>query len=279
MRRFATTIGSHMVTAAVVGAGAFGLWRMVPATGVAAATELKEARGGSPSDGTTRGGFADVIEAVRPAVVNIATRGYRLTGVPHRGEPGAPPLLNEFFRHFFERQSSAGPDRSHSRATGSGFVIDPQGLVVTNHHVVAGAEEIVVTLDDGSSYQAQAVGMDRNTDLALLRIEADEPLPFVAFGDSDAMRVGDWVIAIGNPFGLGGTATTGIVSARGRDLRSGPFDDFLQIDAPINRGKLAIYVTQVAPTCCGPGLRQTRGAHRCAVIFGDQATALHPKTA
>lgn len=107
---------------------------------------------------------------------------------------------------------------------------------MTNHHVVEGADEIVVTLDDGSQHQAEVVGIDRKTDLALLTIETEQPLPFVTFGDSDAMRVGDWVIAIGNPFGLGGTATTGIVSARGRDLRNGPFDDFLQIDAPINHG-------------------------------------------
>ncbi len=119
---------------------------------------------------------------------------------------------------------------------GSGFIVAPDGYVVTNNHVVEGADEIAVTLDDGTKHEAELVGTDPKTDLALLKIEAEGPLPYARFGESDVTRVGDWVIAIGNPFGLGGTATTGIVSARGRDIQSGPFDDFLQIDAPINRG-------------------------------------------
>jgi serine protease Do len=119
---------------------------------------------------------------------------------------------------------------------GSGVIVDPDGYVVTNNHVIEGADEITVTLDDGSHHTAELLGSDPKTDLALLKIETDGLLPYARFGDSDVARVGDWVIAIGNPFGLGGTATTGIVSARGRDIQSGPFDDFLQIDAPINRG-------------------------------------------
>jgi serine protease Do len=119
---------------------------------------------------------------------------------------------------------------------GSGFIIDPNGLVVTNNHVIEGATEIFITMNDGKRHQAELVGRDPKTDLALLKIEVGEDLPYADFGDSESTRAGDWVIAIGNPFGLGGTATTGIVSARGRDIQAGPFDDFLQIDAPINQG-------------------------------------------
>jgi serine protease Do len=119
---------------------------------------------------------------------------------------------------------------------GSGFIVDAEGYVVTNHHVVERADRIQVITNDGQRHDAELVGSDAKTDLAVLKIESSEPLPYARFGDSDSTRIGDWVIAIGNPFGLGGTATTGIVSARGRDIRSGPFDDFLQVDAPINQG-------------------------------------------
>lgn len=121
-------------------------------------------------------------------------------------------------------------------ALGSGFIIDPDGYVVTNNHVIDGADEITVILEGGDRLEAKVVGRDAKTDLALLKIDADEPLPYVSFGDSDAARVGDWVVAVGNPFGLGGSVTAGIISARGRDIHAGPFDDFLQVDAPINRG-------------------------------------------
>lgn len=146
--------------------------------------------------------------------------------------------MEEFFRRFFERQSAPEPraEMPEVRSMGSGFIVDPEGLVVTNNHVIEGASEIIVTLNDGERHPAELVGRDPKTDLALLRIEVDEPLPYADFGDSESTRAGDWVIAIGNPFGLGGTATTGIVSARGRDIQAGPFDDFLQIDAPINQG-------------------------------------------
>jgi serine protease Do len=121
-------------------------------------------------------------------------------------------------------------------ALGSGFIIDPSGYVVTNNHVVEEATDIKVTLSTGQEYAAKLIGTDAKTDLALLKIDAAARLPVVSFGNSDKMRVGDWVLAVGNPFGLGGTVTTGIISARGRDLRNGPFDDFLQIDASINQG-------------------------------------------
>jgi serine protease Do len=129
------------------------------------------------------------------------------------------------------------PERNVQRvALGSGFIIDPSGYVVTNNHVVANADKVTVIFQDDSKHPAKVVGRDSKTDLALLKIDAKQPLPYVTWGDSNAEQVGDWVLAVGNPFGLGGTVSSGIISARGRDIHSGPYDDFLQIDASINRG-------------------------------------------
>ncbi|MGI9316417.1 MAG: DegQ family serine endoprotease [bacterium] len=187
-------------------------------------------------------GFADLIEAVKPAVVNISVTG---TVSSSRGAPGfrgQSPELEEFFKRFFgdEFKMPEGeqglPFERKTTAVGSGFVIDPEGLVVTNNHVIEGADEIEVVFDDGTRIPAELKGIDAKTDLALLEIKGDSPFPFVKFGQSETARVGDWVVAIGNPFGLGGTTTKGIISARGRDIRSGPLDDFIQIDAAINRG-------------------------------------------
>jgi serine protease Do len=183
--------------------------------------------------------FADLIEEVSPAVVNIQTTGEReVRGqqpFQFRFPDGSP--FDEYFRRFFDQPFGEMQPRSRRfSAQGSGFIVDPSGFIVTNNHVVDEAGEITVILHDGTHYTAEVQGSDPQTDLAVLKIEADEPLPFVSFGDSDAARVGDWVLAIGNPFGLGHTATSGIISARGRDIRQGPFDDFIQIDAPINRG-------------------------------------------
>src|SRR5690606_3876426 len=119
---------------------------------------------------------------------------------------------------------------------GSGFVIDPSGLIVTNNHVIKDADQILVRFHDDSSLEAEVVGRDPKTDLALLKVQADKPLPALTLGDSTTARVGDWVIAIGNPFGLGGSVTAGIISARQRDINAGPYDDFIQTDASINRG-------------------------------------------
>jgi len=189
--------------------------------------------------------FADLAQRLSPAVVNISTtqvvkRGARNpdgggTG-PERPRfvPGSP--FQEFFREFFDRQQRRGtPDRKVT-SLGSGFVIDATGLIVTNNHVIAEADEITVTFADDTKLAASVVGRDAKTDLALLRVKPKKPLTAVRFGNSDGARVGDWVVAIGNPFGLGGTVTAGIVSARHRDINSGPYDDFIQTDASINRG-------------------------------------------
>lgn len=181
--------------------------------------------------------FADLVEKVKPAVVNIATtekparQANRLPQSPF--PPGSP--LEEFFRQFGEQQQQQR-ERGPQHALGSGFIIDASGYVVTNNHVVDGADKIVVTLEDGRELPATVRGRDAKTDLALLKIESKTPLPYVAFGDSDKARIGDWVVAVGNPFGLGGSVSAGIVSARGRNLNNGPYDNFLQIDAPINPG-------------------------------------------
>ena len=197
-------------------------------------------------------GFADLVEAVRPAVVNISARTVQPASLQnkhmdpnwpeqrHGGrqfEFDGPPEMRRFMERFFGEsfpQMPRGP--MDSRSLGSGFIIDAEGLVVTNHHVIRGADEIEVILDSGEALPAVVRGVDRRTDLALLEIETDKPLPYASFGDSDTARVGDWVIAIGNPFGLGGTTTSGIVSARGRDINNGPYVDYIQIDASINRG-------------------------------------------
>lgn len=191
-------------------------------------------------------GFSDLAEKVRPAVVNIATEQRVAAGPRGPGEFQIPPGLRgspfeEFLRRFMqppgqgEGPSEPGPGPRAS-ALGSGFIIDSSGYVVTNSHVVREAGKVTVTLHDGSKLDARVVGRDDKTDVALVKVETERPLPFVTWGDSDATKVGDWVLAVGNPFGLGGTVTAGIVSARGRDIQSGPFDDYLQIDAPINRG-------------------------------------------
>ena len=181
------------------------------------------------------GGYADLVEKVAPAVVNVFTT----QPAPEAGAssspfaPGGP--LEEFARRFGIPVPPGGQQRP-ANALGSGFVIDPSGYVVTNNHVIDGAAEIRVKMADQKEYPATLVGTDPETDLALLKVSAPKPLPSVAFGDSEALRVGDPVIAVGNPFGLGGTVTVGIISARGRDINSGPYDNFIQTDAAINRG-------------------------------------------
>ncbi len=177
--------------------------------------------------------FADLVEQLTPAVVNISTT-QEAPANPHGGGEGA----DEFFDYFGlpNPHDEGAPNGQPVTSLGSGFIVDASGLVVTNNHVIKGASAIMVILEDETQLVAELLGRDTRTDLALLKVEADGPLPFVQFGDSDGARVGDWVIAIGNPFGLGNTVTAGIVSARGRDINAGPYDDFIQTDAPINRG-------------------------------------------
>jgi serine protease Do len=190
-------------------------------------------------------GFAPLVARVKPAVVQIATvsrpgesdqsQDQQSPGEQNRQLQQMPGPFGDMFRHYFEQQQGGG-QMAEQRALGSGFIVDPAGYIVTNNHVVDGARQVSVTLTDGNKYKAKVIGRDAKTDLALLKIDAGHSLPYVAFGDSDNEQEGDWVIAVGNPFGLGGTVTAGIVSAHGRNINSGPYDDFIQIDAPINPG-------------------------------------------
>jgi len=178
--------------------------------------------------------FADLAAKLLPTVVNIATT-QTLKAPPPSAIPNVPPgsPLEDLFKNFL------GPNAErpkHVTSLGSGFVIDPAGFIVTNNHVIEDSDQIAVTLNDGSSLPAKIVGRDAKTDLALLKVMPKKPLPAAHFGDSDKARIGDWVMAIGDPFGLGSTVTAGIVSARNRDINAGPYDDFIQTDAPINRG-------------------------------------------
>ena len=183
--------------------------------------------------------FADLADKLLPTVVNISTT-QKVDGNDGPEMPQFPPgsPFEDFFRDFFNRRGQGGERQQPHNATalGSGFIVRANGYIVTNYHVIEGAEEITVVLHDNTSLDAKLVGRDEKTDLAVLKVETDKPLPFAEFGDSDRMRVGDWVLAIGNPFGLGGSVTAGIISARSREINAGPYDDFLQTDAAINRG-------------------------------------------
>ncbi|HJU18969.1 MAG TPA: DegQ family serine endoprotease [Stellaceae bacterium] len=190
--------------------------------------------------------FADLAEKLLPSVVNISTTQRLEADRPDAGEAGpkssnpSDSPFEEFFRNFFDhdapQQGRPGAEPRSATSLGSGFIVDPAGYVVTNYHVIGDADEITVILHDDTNLKAKLVGRDPKTDIALLKVNTTEKLVPVVWGDSDAARVGDWVLAIGNPFGLGGTVTAGIVSARQRDINAGPYDDFLQTDAPINRG-------------------------------------------
>src|SRR5215510_11401620 len=191
-------------------------------------------------------GIADAAEQVIDAVVNVSTKqsgDLRNGGAMPQLPPGSP--FEEFFEEFFKNkrgqngqngQNNQTPTPRRVNSLGSGFIVDAAGLVVTNNHVIADADEVNVILNDGTTLKAEVVGRDQRTDLALLRVKPTTPLKAVKFGDSEKLRLGEWVIAIGNPFSLGGTVTAGIVSARNRDIQSGPYDNYIQTDAAINRG-------------------------------------------
>jgi len=189
------------------------------------------------------GSFAPVVSADKPAVVTITTTMKLQTSGSDDSSPfGDDSPFNEQFRQFFGQQGIPIPRQMPQRPTpraealGSGFIITSDGYIVTNNHVIDNATEIKVTLDDGTELPAKLVGTDAKSDLAVIKINAPKPLATVAWGDSDKLNAGDQILAFGNPFGIGTTVTAGIVSARGRDLHSGPYDDFIQIDAPINHG-------------------------------------------
>jgi len=184
-----------------------------------------------------------IVADVLPAVVNVAVvlqpgtapeQEQSAAPGPGQGTPQTP--FDEFLRRFFGDPGSSTAPGVVRMALGSGFIIDAAGYIVTNNHVVEQAKSVTVVFQDNTRHPAKIIGRDPRSDLALLKIEPDGALPYVEWGDSETVQVGDWVMAVGNPFGLGGTVTAGIISARGRDIQSGPYDDFLQIDAPINRG-------------------------------------------
>jgi serine protease Do len=195
--------------------------------------------------------FSDLAAKVTPAVVNVAVtmKAGAADGDETRMSGDQQKQMEEFMQKFAERfgmpmqpgqpgKPGAKPQRpaQKGQAVGTGFIIDEKGWIVTNHHVVGKADEITVTMSDGRKLPAKLMGGDEKTDIALIKVESNKPLPYVSFGDASKVRVGQPVMAVGNPFGLGGTVTTGIVSARGRDIQSGPFDDYIQTDAAINRG-------------------------------------------
>ncbi len=212
--RFAGSVVRHLAVAVVV--------LIAPLTAQAVAR-------GAPDS------FADLADKLLPTVVSIATSQTLKAPGPQASLPNIPPgsPLADLFKDFLGPQRAAP---SHKVSLGTGFIIDPSGLIVTNNHVIEDADHITATLNDGTTLPAKLIGRDEKTDLALLKVSPKKPLPAARFGDSDKARIGDWVIAIGNPFGLGSTVTAGIVSARNRDINAGPYDEFIQTDAPINRG-------------------------------------------
>jgi serine protease Do len=239
---------SYSLRAALLGAVA-----LTALSGVAFETSLAPVSAAATSAQAPAGpaSFADVVDRVKPAVVSVKVKlsdADQVDDEDSQATPGMPDIpKNSPFYHFFRRfgtpdgkgsnnngDSDRSPRRHFSQAQGSGFFISGDGYIVTNNHVVDHATEVTITTSEGKSMPAKVIGIDNKTDLALLKAEGAD-FPYVSFA-SHAPRVGDWVIAVGNPFGLGGTVTAGIVSARGRDIGSGPYDDFLQIDAPVNHG-------------------------------------------
>ena len=229
--------GRRSLTAALAGIGAMSLILAAPASAAEGAS------GGVPA--IPLPSLSPLVERVLPAVVNVSVKLQQQTAESGKSSPPIPgntpfdQFLKRFFEHQFGQNSPLEPFGGENKslvALGSGFIIDPSGYVVTNNHVVDGAKKVTVVLQDHSRHTAKVIGRDEKSDLALVKIETDKKLPYVTFGDSKTARVGDWIVAVGNPFGLGGTVTAGIVSALGRNIDEGSFEDFLQIDAPINRG-------------------------------------------
>jgi serine protease Do len=219
-----------------------GLGASVLFSGVDPATGLRALTPAAHAQGLQRPvGFADIVEKVKPAVISVRVKmdgGPRVMGFEDTPFPKGSPM-DRFFRQFGapDEGSPGAPPSGRNMVTGqgSGFFISADGYAVTNNHVVDKAENVQVTTDDGKTYPAKVIGTDSRSDLALIKVEGHGDFPFVRFAEGNP-RIGDWVLAVGNPFGLGGTVTAGIVSARGRDIGNGPYDDFIQIDAPVNKG-------------------------------------------
>ena len=219
--------------------------------------------------------FAPLVKRVLPAVVNIAVR---MDDAEHISA-AQPDLRGTPLEKSFRARQRVRP--AQIAGAGSGFIIDPGGLIVTNNHVVGSANQIIVSMSDGTEYPARLVGADELTDIAVIKVNAGRKLPSVEWGDSRQVQVGDWILAAGNPFGLGGTVTAGIVSARGRELGTGPFDDFFQLDAPINPGNsggpsfnmagevIAVNSALVSPTGASVGIGFAIPAEIVTQVVGE----------
>ena len=238
LKQFSTNIGKFFTTtffAVAIAAASFGYFASKPSNAQnVTANEVKKTIG----DYAPRTGFADLIEGVSPAVVHVSIIGTPKAN-PFQQDfnfpPGSP--FEEFFKRYRQPESEQ-KQRKRPLGIGSGFLISGDGYLITNNHVIDGGDEIKITLANGDEYDGTLIGSDKKTDLAVVKIESDEVFPFVQWGNDEQSRIGDWVLAIGHPFGLSGSASasTGIISARGRDIRSGPYDNYLQVDAAINRG-------------------------------------------
>ena len=200
-------------------------------TGTVGLASIARSQGATPWPG-----FADVVEKIKPAVVSVRTEPEG-TAKAVKGKllPPDETPLERFFRRFGQPDDDSAPRFGQMSRQGAAFFISPDGYAVTNNHVVDGVNTVEVATDTGKIYMARVIGADRLTDIALIKVDAHSDFPIAKFAERTP-RVGDWVLAVGNPFGLGGTVTAGIVSARGRDIGAGPYDDFIQIDAPMNQG-------------------------------------------
>ena len=202
---------------------------------LAIATDISAAKAGATATpGAGFPDFASLVNQIGPAVVNVSTSRIRQSAQALPGPFDSDDPLGQFWQRFFGQAAPSGPQKQVG--VGSGFVVDRDGTIVTNYHVVDGADKITVTLSDGKKFEAQVLGKDQKTDIAVIKIKALQSLPAVSLGDSDRLEVGEWVMAIGNPFGLDRTVTSGIVSAKGRQIGAGPYDNFIQTDASINPG-------------------------------------------
>jgi len=234
-------------TFGLYGVVAGGLLSILAGTGTAGVIESPDSRTGSAESNSAQAfgvrtiaatqslqDFTSLAKQLGPIVVNIATTQVQRTGQDAPVPFGEDDPSGDFWQRFFGAPIPRGPQRQ--QGLGSGFIIDRNGTILTNYHVVDGAEKIVVTLSDGKSFDAKVLGKDQKTDVAVIQISGQQDLPVATLGDSDRLEVGEWVMAIGNPFGLDHTVTTGIVSAKGRHIGAGPYDDFIQTDASINPG-------------------------------------------